>query len=310
MCDQDTVLKVLDCPVCLRAFNQPRLLPCGHTLCVRCITPLVRGSKLSCPECRKPHKVPVGGVENFPPNPVVISLLDTLCKGCRRVKPEADCGHCGQRLCQACITGHHGHEEVTTLLGSLDITVRQAMDVMASAEPVEKTVPVMQELDMVALLMHQEVNDQIEVLKSFIQTKIKMDIGTNGTWVKNTNGKLTAAQTYYNTAMEILGEEYSNSVEDHEMKDITTRSEVLKQEVQVAIAQVPSVSKIRLKFNTDNMFQLSKFARLELEVDQSKSVDEHTEEGANGKTNTSVATVGAAASQPEILLDGEKIDVQ
>ena len=44
----------LFCPLCHEMFANPRLLPCLHTFCKRCLENLVvpRSSSLSCPACR------------------------------------------------------------------------------------------------------------------------------------------------------------------------------------------------------------------------------------------------------------------
>nr|XP_015201548.1 PREDICTED: E3 ubiquitin/ISG15 ligase TRIM25-like [Lepisosteus oculatus] len=47
----------LTCPVCLDIFRDPRLLPCGHNLCLLCVQELRKqrgnGQSFSCPECRQ-----------------------------------------------------------------------------------------------------------------------------------------------------------------------------------------------------------------------------------------------------------------
>ena len=44
----------LICPLCHDMFQNPRLLPCLHTFCRRCLENLVvpRSNILSCPSCR------------------------------------------------------------------------------------------------------------------------------------------------------------------------------------------------------------------------------------------------------------------
>ena len=44
----------LFCPLCHEMFINPRLLPCLHTFCKRCLENLVvpRSSTLTCPACR------------------------------------------------------------------------------------------------------------------------------------------------------------------------------------------------------------------------------------------------------------------
>ncbi|KAH7691200.1 hypothetical protein AAVH_40289, partial [Aphelenchoides avenae] len=59
-----------ECPVCLDMFEQPRILPaCGHTLCGKCVAPLVtRTNNLPtamCPLCKVVSAMPQGG---FPVN--------------------------------------------------------------------------------------------------------------------------------------------------------------------------------------------------------------------------------------------------
>ena len=59
------------CPLCLDTFEDPRVLSCQHTYCKSCLDSLIsrtRGASLTitCPECRKPTDVPVGGVGKLP----------------------------------------------------------------------------------------------------------------------------------------------------------------------------------------------------------------------------------------------------
>lgn len=71
--------ELLTCAVCLDRYNKPKLLPCQHTFCQEpCMEGLVNWlyRKLDCPECRAEHRVPIGGVQNFPNNLTIISFLD------------------------------------------------------------------------------------------------------------------------------------------------------------------------------------------------------------------------------------------
>ena len=68
----------LECPICKDAFNTPKMLPCGHTLCLSpCLEQLAGGLRtVRCPECRSDHVVPGGNVANFPTNFLITRLLD------------------------------------------------------------------------------------------------------------------------------------------------------------------------------------------------------------------------------------------
>ena len=73
------VQRLLQCPVCLDRFKQPKLLPCQHTFCLSpCLEGLVdRLTRiLRCPECRADHIVPRGGPSHFPNNLTIISFLE------------------------------------------------------------------------------------------------------------------------------------------------------------------------------------------------------------------------------------------
>uniref|UniRef100_A0AC34QWK9 RING-type domain-containing protein n=1 Tax=Panagrolaimus sp. JU765 TaxID=591449 RepID=A0AC34QWK9_9BILA len=54
----------ITCPVCLEIYVEPKLLNCGHTLCLKCVQQLIQNARQSalgyrdaefmCPECRRP----------------------------------------------------------------------------------------------------------------------------------------------------------------------------------------------------------------------------------------------------------------
>ena len=46
----------LTCPICQEHFKEPRVLPCLHYYCKKCIADLIaraRGRPFNCPECRR-----------------------------------------------------------------------------------------------------------------------------------------------------------------------------------------------------------------------------------------------------------------
>ena len=62
--------KVTNCSVCFETFdadNVARLLPCGGTLCEKCIEELMDGESIDCPECGMEHAVE-NGTRSFPGN--------------------------------------------------------------------------------------------------------------------------------------------------------------------------------------------------------------------------------------------------
>ena len=71
--------KILECPICLEQFKNPKMLPCQHSFCMEdCMEKLPRnkhGKQLHiiCPICRKENFIPKNG---FPINYLLQSLLD------------------------------------------------------------------------------------------------------------------------------------------------------------------------------------------------------------------------------------------
>ncbi|CAF0799240.1 unnamed protein product [Rotaria sp. Silwood1] len=121
--------ELLQCPVCLTPYTEPRLLPCGHTYCDECLNRLMQNNNdvVTCPECRKQHLVPEDGV--FPPNFVVRNLLDeqamstgsrlmtsgnlslntgatAKCTTCETFAPLRLCRHCNFMVCDRCLRAH------------------------------------------------------------------------------------------------------------------------------------------------------------------------------------------------------------
>ena len=78
----DSIQESLTCPVCFEEFEEngkhvPRLLPCSHTLCHKCIGQLIRDTRLECPTCRVNHE---GKQEetSFPQNKYILTLRRRL----------------------------------------------------------------------------------------------------------------------------------------------------------------------------------------------------------------------------------------
>ena len=76
--EENTLEKILECPICLEEFKNPKMLPCQHSFCMEdCLKSLVESNSVSkeiiCPICRKKCSVPRKG---FPNNYTLQSLLE------------------------------------------------------------------------------------------------------------------------------------------------------------------------------------------------------------------------------------------
>ena len=55
----DSLGKQLECAVCLEQYTEPKVLPCLHSFCKRCLEGLTmtREGAINCPTCRSSAKV-------------------------------------------------------------------------------------------------------------------------------------------------------------------------------------------------------------------------------------------------------------
>ena len=111
----------LKCAICLEYLRDPKLLPCLHSYCNRCLLGVKpNGNQIKCPKCRSCHQIPNGGVEEFPSDQVLVNSLQMIefqsnddkkkaipCNMCTEDDPAtAHCSTCGNFLCDFCLKSH------------------------------------------------------------------------------------------------------------------------------------------------------------------------------------------------------------
>ncbi|CAI5777375.1 E3 ubiquitin-protein ligase TRIM56-like [Podarcis lilfordi] len=108
----------LTCKICYDLYVVPKILPCLHTYCQKCLEPLVENGTIHCPECRLQSEVP-GGSVGLKTNFFINGLLElfqmkhnkdlecTVCSSAQKVvAATAHCLDCKDFLCQICSQGH------------------------------------------------------------------------------------------------------------------------------------------------------------------------------------------------------------
>ena len=128
------VLKNLEadvtCGICFDQYRQPKLLPCAHYFCRRCVKRVAehaRGKPFPCPVCNEMTTLPLGGVDDMPTAFFVQHLLEVhraidankeelrgprkmTCDSCKKgddgVVVASFCKECDQFLCGDCLKGH------------------------------------------------------------------------------------------------------------------------------------------------------------------------------------------------------------
>jgi len=119
-----------ECPVCTEVYIDPRVLPCGHTLCFQCVAKCCEnkptGGKVACPMCRTKFTIPRSRVDSLPKNFALANILQMKELTIESPMKSAPVSHCDQHkdeplkiycrdckvvMCMMCfIESHNGHK--------------------------------------------------------------------------------------------------------------------------------------------------------------------------------------------------------
>ena len=115
----------LTCPICLEKYTNPKVLPCFHSFCSKCLRnvplELQQGSyTLPCPTCRSPCQLPQQGVQALPSSFTINNFTEVYnlikkvsgnrhasCDKCNSSDADRYCKQCAKFLCQPCLVMHN-----------------------------------------------------------------------------------------------------------------------------------------------------------------------------------------------------------
>ena len=117
--------KEITCAICQEHYTEPKLLPCLHYYCKKCVLQLALRSASNkpfcCPECRKDTTLPEGGVDqlktaffinrfksNYYALERVHGKVEVKCEVCADSADtsEAFCRQCAAFICKKCVESH------------------------------------------------------------------------------------------------------------------------------------------------------------------------------------------------------------
>src|SRR6218665_670605 len=126
------LLEITECPICMSAFKDPRVLPCIHTFCFECLKRTADeaqknpGDRMPCPLCRKDFTIPEDGMNGVQKNFFMENFLEfkttllsgsaiAICDICNvrnEGKPQEipkatmRCLECHDNYCDSCVKVH------------------------------------------------------------------------------------------------------------------------------------------------------------------------------------------------------------
>ncbi|XP_042284760.1 tripartite motif-containing protein 2 isoform X2 [Thunnus albacares] len=184
----------LICSICLDRYENPKVLPCLHTFCERCLQNYIPAHSLtlSCPVCRQTSILPEKGVAALQNNFFITNLMDVLQRAPNSCSQEAAalnnittvaagqllscpnhggnvmefyCPPCETAMCQECTSGEHGEHPTVPLK---DVVEQHKASLQDQLDAVKKRLP---EIDS-ALQTLSEILQQLTNQKSSIEDDI------------------------------------------------------------------------------------------------------------------------------------------
>lgn len=117
--------------MCHEHFKEPKVLPCCHYYCKKCVADLIgrapKGKPFNCPECRREVQAVDNVPESFPTAFFVNRMREVYsvmkkaepkeevkCENCSKRPSVAFCQHCCEYICESCVRAHKEVRQFTS----------------------------------------------------------------------------------------------------------------------------------------------------------------------------------------------------
>jgi len=160
----------IECPICNETYMDPRVLPCGHTFCFKCISKCRRNRQpwhwqsMPCPFCRQEFTTLPS---ELPKNYSVLNILGKIkelgsavyCDQHVDEKIKIYCIDCKMAICSMCyITSHNGHNNSDINSYCDDIRKQMTNDVVKVTSGMDKCREILERVE-------REKNDFLDRLE-------------------------------------------------------------------------------------------------------------------------------------------------
>ncbi|XP_066304461.1 tripartite motif-containing protein 2-like [Branchiostoma lanceolatum] len=219
--DTKTESDIWTCGVCLEELWRPRLLPCGHECCMKCLEYWEEGgrSPLLCPTCRKVVYLPPEGIAGLM-KPLWVgncrlmsrTTNDKNASGPRKVTTcykHQTCGltwfcdTCDRTICRECVTTEHGRHPVSHITKLVEKKKQEALGLVERGS--EKAAALQARLRYLAACRYElerqqaEAEAAIEAAAQTLREEIERQKHSSLHWLNSLCGqefeKLAGAQT-------------------------------------------------------------------------------------------------------------------
>ena len=93
---EDQIDDLTECAICTETLSQPKVIPCLHTFCLKCLENYCAGNEhgksMPCPLCRSEFTIPEGGVPELKSNFLVEKLIEA--GNCLKQMPTSKAFQC------------------------------------------------------------------------------------------------------------------------------------------------------------------------------------------------------------------------
>ena len=176
----------VECQICLEGLNDPRLLPCIHSFCLKCLEDYCRGKlpgdDVPCPMCRNQFQIPKKGVADLPvrthtkdpgPSTTAVRGQQGYCERHEAERMKMYCLDCNITVCATCCFETHNTHKCERIETVLELTEKALTQLSRSID--EKIKPITSRIECfrdVAAQLEAESNKTSDNIKA-IEQKVK-----------------------------------------------------------------------------------------------------------------------------------------